>query len=40
MNYCNKQKEALNVFLNDDKDPLDNNETEGVLRSVCLHKHA
>ena len=28
------------VFLNDGDVPLDNNATEGALRSFCLHKHA
>ncbi|MEY8534170.1 transposase [Blautia pseudococcoides] len=40
MNYCINQEEALKVFLNDGEVPLDNNVTEGALRSFCLHKHA
>ena len=40
VNYCIKQEEALKVFLNDGEVPLDNNATEGALRSFCLHKHA
>ena len=31
---------TLRVFLNDGEVPLDNNVTEGALRSFCLHKHA
>jgi hypothetical protein len=30
---------ALKVFLEDGEVPLDNNATEGALRSCCLHKH-
>ena len=40
INYCINQEEALKVFLNDGDVPLDNNATEGALRSFCLHKHA
>ena len=40
INYCINQEEVLNVFLNDGEVPLDNNVTEGALRSFCLHKHA
>ena len=40
INYCINQEEALKVFLDDGKVPLDNNATEGALRSFCLHKHA
>ena len=40
INYCINQGKALKVFLNDGKVPLDNNATEGALRSFCLHKHA
>ena len=40
INYCINQEEALKVFLNDGEVPLDNNVTEGALRSFCLHKHA
>ena len=34
------EAETLRVFLNDGEVPLDNNVTEGALRSFCLHKHA
>ena len=34
------REEALKVFLTDGEVPLDNNVTEGALRSFCLHKHA
>ena len=40
INYCIDQEETLRVFLNDGEVPLDNNVTEGALRSFCLHKHA
>lgn len=40
INYCINQEEALKVFLIDGEVPLDNNATEGALRSFCLHKHA
>ena len=40
INYCINQEETLRVFLNDGEVPLDNNVTEGALRSFCLHKHA
>ena len=40
INCCINQEEALKVFLNDGEVPLDNNATEGALRSFCLHKHA
>ena len=40
IHYCINQEEALKVFLDDGEVPLDNNETEGALRSFCLHKHA
>ena len=40
INYCINQEEALKVFLDDGEVPLDNNATEGALRSFCLHKHA
>ena len=40
INYCINQEEALKVFLDDGEVPLDNNATEGLLRSLCLHKHA
>ena len=40
INYCINQEETLREFLNDGEVPLDNNVTEGALRSFCLHKHA
>ena len=40
ISYCISQEEALKVFLSDGDVPLDNNATEGALRSFCLHKHA
>ena len=40
IHYCINQEEALKVFLDDGEVPLDNNATEGALRSFCLHKHA
>ena len=40
IHYCINQEDALKVFLNDGEVPLDNNATEGALRSFCLHKHA
>lgn len=40
INYCINQEGALKVFLDDGEVPLDNNATEGALRSFCLHKHA
>ncbi len=40
LNYCINQEKALKVFLDDGEVPLDNNATEGALRSFCLHKHA
>lgn len=40
INYCINQEETLRVFLIDGEVPLDNNVTEGALRSFCLHKHA
>ena len=40
INYCINQEEALREFLNDGEVPLDNNVTEGALRSFCLQKHA
>ena len=40
INYCINQEETLKVFLDDGEVPLDNNATEGALRSFCLHKHA
>lgn len=38
--YCINQETFLKVFLEDGEVPLDNNATEGALRSFCLHKHA
>lgn len=40
INYCINQEAALKVFLDDVEVPLDNNATEGALRSFCVHKHA
>ena len=40
INYCINQEEALKAFLDDGEVSLDNNATEGALRSFCLHKHA
>ena len=40
IHYCINQEEALKVFLDNGEVPLDNNATEGALRSFCLHKHA
>ena len=40
INYCINQEETLRVFLIDGEVPLDNNVTEGALRSFCLQKHA
>ena len=40
ISYCINQEEALKVFLNNGKVPFDNNVTEGVFHSFCLHKHA
>lgn len=39
INYCINQEEKLKVFLEDGEVPMDNNATEGALRSFCLHKH-
>ena len=40
IHYCINQEEALKVlFLDDGEVPLDNNTTDGALRSFCLHKH-
>lgn len=33
------REEELEVFLNDEEVLLNNNKTEGALRSFCLHKH-
>lgn len=35
INYCINQEEALEVFLNNGEVLLDNNATEGALRSFC-----
>ena len=32
-------KARVLMFLKDGEVPLDNNATEGALRSFCLHKH-
>lgn len=37
--YSLNQEETLKVFLEDPEVPMDNNSTEGALRSFCLHKH-
>lgn len=37
--YSLNHQTALCVFLEDGEVPLDNNATEGSLRSFCLHKH-
>ena len=39
LNYCINQEEALEVFLNDGKVPLDNSATEEHSAAVCLHMH-
>ena len=38
--YSLNHEKALCMFLKDGEVPLDNNATEGALRSFCLHKHA
>lgn len=38
--YSLNHEKALRLFLEDGEVPLDNNATEGALRSFCLHKHA
>ena len=40
INYSLNHEKALRMFLEDGEVPLDNNATEGALRSFCLHKHA
>lgn len=40
INYCMSHEENLKVFLSDGEVPMDNNATEGALRTFCLHKHA
>lgn len=37
--YSLNHEKALCMFLKDGEVPLDNNATEGALRSFCLHKH-
>lgn len=37
--YSLNHQKALRMFLEDGEVPLDNNATEGALRSFCLHKH-
>lgn len=39
VNYSLNQEKALRMFLEDGEVPLDNNATEGALRTFCLHKH-
>ena len=39
VNYSLNHEKALRLFLEDGEVPLDNNATEGTLRSFCLHKH-
>lgn len=39
VNYSIHHEKQLRLFLEDGEVPLDNNATEGVLRSFCLHKH-
>ena len=39
INYSLNHEKALRMFLEDGEVPLDNNATEGALRSFCLHKH-
>lgn len=39
INYYLKHENQLKVFLDHGDVPLDNNATEGSLRSFCLHKH-
>lgn len=40
IHYSLNHEKALRMFLEDGEVPLDNNATEGALRSFCLHKHA
>ena len=37
--YSLNHQKTLCVFLEDGEVPMDNNATEGALRSFCLHKH-
>lgn len=37
--YSINQERQLKVFLDDPEVPMDNNATEGALRTFCLHKH-
>lgn len=39
VNYSLNREKQLRLFLKDGEVPLDNNATEGALRSFCLHKH-
>ena len=39
ISYSLNHEKALCIFLEDGEVPLDNNATEGALRSFCLHKH-
>ena len=39
LRYSLNHEKALVIFLEDGEVPLDNNVTEGALRSFCLHKH-
>lgn len=39
ISYCINHEDNLKVFLDNGEVPLDNNATEGALRSFCLHKH-
>lgn len=39
ISYSLNHEKALRMFLEDGEVPLDNNATEGALRSFCLHKH-
>lgn len=39
INYYLNHEETLKVFLNDGEVPMDNNVTEGALRTFCLNKH-
>ena len=39
INYSLNHEKQLCLFLEDGEVPLDNNATEGALRSFCLHKH-
>lgn len=40
IDYSLNHEKALRMFLEDGEVPLDNNATEGALRSFCLHKYA